>query len=96
MNKIYLIRPYAVGKDKKSLAMVLPSELVKTLEIEPQVIFLSIKVMGVDNLLLQIIRQSDLERKDVGNSIPIIKKTQLRKQEPSIEVKKEGVEVEEN
>lgn len=76
--------------------MVLPSELVKTLEIEPQVIFLSIKVMGVDNLLLQIIRQSDLERKDVGNSIPIIKKTQLRKQEPSIEVKKEGVEVEEN
>ena len=69
MDKIYLIHPYAVGKDKKRLAMVIPSELVKALEINPQVIFLSLKVIGVDSIHLQIIRQSDLERKDIENAL---------------------------
>ncbi|MGN6628249.1 MAG: hypothetical protein ACTHKJ_00055 [Candidatus Nitrosocosmicus sp.] len=35
-----------MGKDKKSLAMVLPSKVVKALEINPQSIFLLLKVSG--------------------------------------------------
>ena len=66
---IYLIQPYAVGKTKRSLAMVLPTEMVKALEIDPQAIFLSLKVIGVDSIHLQIIRQSDLERKDIENAL---------------------------
>ena len=76
MEKIYLIHPCAVGKDKKSLAMVLPSEVVKALEINPQTIFLSLKVVGVDSLYIQIIRQSDLERKDIENSSSLVKVSQ--------------------
>jgi hypothetical protein len=59
----YLITPYAVGKDKKSLAMVLPAEEVKTLEINPQSIFLLLNVKGKDDLQLQIIRE-DLVKKE--------------------------------
>jgi hypothetical protein len=70
---MYLIHPYIVGKDKKSLAMVIPSELVKALEINPQAIYLSLKVIGVDNIHLQIIGQSDLERKDIENNLPLVK-----------------------
>ena len=97
MDKIYLIHPYAVGKDKKSLAMVIPSELVKALEINPQAIFLSLKVIGVDSIHLQIIRQSDLERKDIENNLPLVKVSQphpLHQQQTStaICIKKEGGE----
>ena len=97
MDKIYLIHPYAVGKDKKSLAMVIPSELVKALEINPQAIFLSLKAIGVDSIHLQIIRQSDLERKDIENNLPLVKVSQPRQhqhQQASIatSIKKEGSE----
>jgi hypothetical protein len=60
----YLITPYAVGKDKKSLAMVLPVEVVKALEINPQSIFLLLNVRGKDDLQLQIIREEDLAKKE--------------------------------
>ena len=61
----YLITPYGVGKDKKSLAIVVPSEVVKSLEINPQSIFLLLEVKGKDELHLQIIRESDLAKKGV-------------------------------
>ena len=65
LNKIYPIHPYTIGRDKKSLAMVIPPEVVKTLEINPQFVFLLLKVKSADNLQLQIIREADLEKKDV-------------------------------
>ena len=46
----YLVTPYAVGKHKKSLAMVLPVGVVKALEINPQSIFLLLVVKGKDEL----------------------------------------------
>ena len=69
MQKQYLITPYTVGKDKKSLAMVLPSKVVKTLDINPQTIFLLLKVRGRDDLQLQIIREEDLVKKETGKKI---------------------------
>jgi hypothetical protein len=71
LNKIYLIHLYSVGKDKKSLAMVLPSEIVKTLEINPQFVFLILKVKSADNMQLQIIREADLEKKDIEYGNPV-------------------------
>jgi hypothetical protein len=67
----YLVSPYAVGKDKKSLAMVLPVEVVKALEINPQSIFLLLEVKGRDILQLQIIRESDLAKKEVDTIRPV-------------------------
>ena len=69
MNKLnilqhnYLVHPYAVGKDKRSLAMVIPSEIVKALGIDPLSIFLLLKVKGIDDLQIQIIREADLAKK---------------------------------
>jgi hypothetical protein len=61
-----------VGKDKKSLAMVLPVEIVKALEINPQSVFLLLEVKGKDELQLQIIRESDLvKREEIGKAIPV-------------------------
>lgn len=67
----YLVTPYGVGKDKKSLAIVVPSEVVKTLEIDPQTIFLLLEVKGKDELQLQIIRESDLEKKESSAIKPV-------------------------
>jgi len=63
----YLVSPYAVGKDKKSLAMVLPVEIVKALEINPQSVFLLLEVKGKDELQLQIIREDDLVKREKLN-----------------------------
>jgi hypothetical protein len=68
----YLITPYGVGKDKKSLAMVLPSEVVKTLGINPQSIFLLLKVNGTNDLQLQIIREEDLAKKEKVIPVAIV------------------------
>ena len=67
----YLVSPYAVGKDKKSLAMVLPVEVVKALEINPQSVFLLLEVIGKDELQLQIIRESDLIKKEADAIRPV-------------------------
>ena len=68
----YYISPYQVGKDKRSLAMVLPSELVKSLNIDPLTILFLLKVEGHDELQLRIIRQEHLEKKDTENATPVI------------------------
>ena len=56
--------------DKRSLAMVLPSELVKSLNIDPLTILFLLKVEGHDELQLRIIRQEHLEKKDMENTVP--------------------------
>src|SRR4051812_47117861 len=61
----YLIKPYTVGKDKKSLIMVMPSKIIKSLKINPQSVFFLLKVMGVDTIHLHVIREEDLVKEDV-------------------------------
>ena len=61
----YLIKPYTVGKDKKSLIMVMPSKIIKSLKINPQSVFFLLKVMGMDTIHLHIIREEDLVKEDV-------------------------------
>ena len=61
----YLIKPYTVGKDKKSLIMVMPSKIIKSLKINPQSVFFLLKVTGMDTIHLHIIREEDLVKEDV-------------------------------
>src|SRR3954447_14897473 len=61
----YLIKPYTVGKDKKSLIMVMPSKIIKSLKINPQSVFFLLKVMGMDTIHLHVIREEDLVKEDV-------------------------------
>jgi hypothetical protein len=64
LTKWYYIQPYLVGKDKRSLVLILPIKLVKSLKINPHNILFSVKVWGHDEIQLRIIRQEDLEKKD--------------------------------
>ena len=67
MQNKYLIKPYTVGKDKKSLIMVMPSKIIKSLKINPQSVFLLLEVKGKDELQLQIIREDDLVKREKLN-----------------------------
>lgn len=76
----FIIQPYQVGKDKRSLAMILPSAVVKALNIDPLAIFLFLKVDGSDDLQLKIIREKDLVKKDTESTISADKFTRLTQQ----------------
>src|SRR3954470_19070993 len=66
----YLIKPYTVGKDKKSLIMVMPSKIIKSLKINPQSVFFLLKVMGVDAIHLHVIREEDLVKEGAEKAGP--------------------------
>lgn len=80
LNNQHVIQPYLVGKGKKSLAMILPSEVVKSLKIDPLSIILLLKVRGIDDLQLTIIREEDLVKKDTEKIIPAEKFPRLSQQ----------------
>jgi len=63
-KKRYLIQPYQVGKAKKSLAMILPSEVIKTIKFDPLTMLLFLKVDGMDEIHLKVIREEDLIKKE--------------------------------
>ena len=65
--------------------MVLPSKVVKKLRINPQSVFLLLKIRGKDDLQLQIIREADIEKKDIEYRNPVDDKvSQSRIQEYDI------------
>ncbi len=73
MNKViilpkqYYVQPYLVGKEKRSLALILPAKLVKALNINPLTVLFLLKVIGGDQLQLIVVRQEHLERKAAGD-----------------------------
>ncbi len=62
-QKQYYIQPYQVGKGKRSLALILLAELVKSLNIDPLTILFLLKVMGNDELKLIIVRREIIEER---------------------------------
>ncbi len=76
----FIIKPYSVGKGGRSLAVILPSPVVKALDIDPLSIFLLLSVNGSDDLQLKIIREGDLAKKDTKSTIPTEKFTRLTQQ----------------
>lgn len=89
LNNRYIIQPYCVGKGKRSLDIVLPSEVVKSLNIDPLSIFLLLQVKGTDNIELKILREENLAKIDAEDMIPVEKVPRLGQQVPS---SKTGVE----
>ncbi len=65
----YVIQPYAVGREKRSLAMILSSEIVKSYNIDPRTAFLILQVNGIDDLRLKIIREEDLIKKESMSAV---------------------------
>jgi hypothetical protein len=78
--KQYLIQSYSVGKDKRSLAMVIPSDIVKSLQIKSMTIFLLLRVKGADNIDIKIIREADLAKIETQSMIPVEKFPTLTQQ----------------
>jgi hypothetical protein len=64
MNQHFIIRPYKLGANRKSLGMILPSKVVKFLEIDSISIYLLLKVKGKNDLQIKIIREEDLMEKE--------------------------------
>ena len=50
--------------------MILPTELVKALDIDPHAVLLLLRIKGIDDIYLKIIRQKDLAEKNTENMIP--------------------------
>ena len=71
LQNSYLIQPFPTGKEKRSLAMIFPSPVVKMLKFDPLTMFLLLKVHGADNIQLTLIRKSDLIKKKSKNSKPV-------------------------
>jgi hypothetical protein len=62
----FIVRPFRVGRDKKSLSIVIPSEIVKSLHVNPLSVFLLLRTNGLDEINLKIIREENLiENKDI-------------------------------
>ncbi len=80
MKNQFLLKPYSVGKNKKSLAMIVPSPVVKALGIDPLTIFLLLSVNGSNDLQLKIIREEDLAKKETKSMMPAEKFTRLNQQ----------------
>jgi len=79
----FIVRPFRVGRDKKSLSIVIPSEIVKSLHVNPLSVFLLLRTNGLDEINLKIIREEDLTKKDIGNVLPADKVLQPSQQSSS-------------
>jgi hypothetical protein len=60
--------------------MILPSEVVKTIKFNPLTMLLFLKVNGMDELQLKIIREEDLIKKETEDTIPAEKFPRLGQQ----------------
>jgi len=63
--------------------MILPIGMVKALDINPQTVLLLLKVKGIDDIYLKIIRQEDLTEKNTENMIPAANKVLQPSQQES-------------
>jgi len=88
----YLIQPYWVGKHKSSLAMILPTGMVRALDIDPQAVLLLLRVKDINGIYIKIIRQEDLAEKNSENTIPADNVLQPSQQVSAICIKKERSE----
>lgn len=56
----HVVQPYRVGKDKRSLAMVIPADIVKSISIDPSSDLFLLKVIDSNEIHLKIIKEQDL------------------------------------
>ena len=83
LQSSFIVRPFKVGRDKKSLSIVLPSEVVKSLHVNTLSVFLLLRTNGLDEINLKVIREEDLTKKDTGNVLLAADKVLQPKQQSS-------------
>lgn len=86
MLKNYFIRPYGVGKERRSLAMILPSEIVKTFELDSAALIFLVRAVDYNHLQITIIREKDIIQENNQTMIPAEKFEGLDQQVSSIMV----------
>jgi len=59
----HLVKPYAVGKNKRSLAFIIPNQIVKEHNMNPEDTYFILKVIDQQNMTIKIISPDDLDRK---------------------------------
>ncbi len=64
LNNQFIVQPDKVGSNKKSLAIIIPSKVVNSLDIDHSTTILLLRVANYDELQSNIIRQEHLEKKD--------------------------------
>ncbi len=80
----HLAKPYRVGKDGKSTSMILPHKWVKSMKINPKTTFLLLKVTGIDEIQLRILREENLFVKNDVNKKPVDQGFAAKDQQVSI------------
>jgi hypothetical protein len=80
-KSMHLIQPYRVGKDKKSMAMILPSSVIRYTKFDPNTMFFLLKVTGTNSLHLQIINEKNIINENMESAQEF---TRLPEQTPSI------------
>jgi hypothetical protein len=78
----YIIQPYRVGKERRSVAMIVPSKVVKTLKIDPATNLVLLKIRAPDGLELKILREDQLIGKEEKKVMPVEKFPRLDQQAP--------------
>ena len=61
-KNIYFIKPHKIGKGGRSLFMTFPAPVVKALDIDPTNALLLLRIKGLNDLQLKIIREEDLAK----------------------------------
>jgi len=62
LDNNYIIQPYLAGKNQSSLAMIVPSKIVKEHNIDPSTVLFLLRSDGFNELKLKIIREGDLDK----------------------------------
>ena len=71
MSESFIIKPYKIGSNRRTLGMTIPAKVVKALEINPLSEYLLLKVDGKDDLQLKVLRKEDLDKEEgTGKAIP--------------------------
>lgn len=80
-NNGHFIKLRKLGKDGSSLGITVPSPIVKSLNIDSSALLL-LRIHGINDLQLRIIREEDLIIKDTENTVSAQKFTRLPEQTP--------------
>ncbi len=78
----HFIKFHKTGKGGGSLFMTFPSPVVKELNIDPTNSLLLLKIKGMNDMQLRIIREEDIVKGDTENMVSAQKFTRLPEQTP--------------
>jgi len=78
----HFIKLHKTGKGGCSLFMTFPSPVVKALNIDPTNALLLLRINGLNDLQLKIIREEDFAIRDTENIVSAQKFTRLTEQTP--------------